>query len=254
MFPVFLEPPLEPAHEPLRIDGRRAQPRSNMRMAGGRRVEQIVETRGRAGSARATARRPPRATTSASSTRPARFSAAFVRASPTTVMLPRDASGIGGGQQQIADEAPEGEEQPAHRRASGHEVDVARAQRLVHQPAESRPRGDELDDEGPGEQRADRQAVDGADRPQRHAPRVAHDDVARRDAARQRRQRERLVQRLGHRLRLQPLERGRDRQRQRERRQRQVTARRRAAMRTSSSRARPPSSSRPAEAAASSRQ
>jgi hypothetical protein len=51
---------------------------------------------------------------------------------------------------------------------------------------------------------------------------MAEDQVARRGAAGDRRQHEGLVDRLGHRLRLQPLERRRDRQRQRQRRQRQV--------------------------------
>ena len=57
-----------------------------------------------------------------------------------------------------------GEKQRAGRRAAGDQIDVARAQRLEHQPAEARPRGDHLDGERSAQQRADDQAVDGGDR------------------------------------------------------------------------------------------
>ena len=75
------------------------------------------------------------------------------------------------------DELPTARKNAAHRRAAGHEVDVTRAQRLEHQPAEARPRRHVLDDERSGEQRADDEAVDGADGAQRRRPGVAHDDV-----------------------------------------------------------------------------
>ncbi len=42
---------------------------------------------------------------------------------------------------------------------AGHEIDVSRAKRLVHQPSEAWPGGDVLDDERPREQRADHDAV-----------------------------------------------------------------------------------------------
>src|ERR1043166_4762816 len=62
---------------------------------------------------------------------------------------------IGGGQQQIADKRAEREKERPHRRASGNEIDVAGAKRVVHQPAEPRARRDVLDNARSGQQRAD---------------------------------------------------------------------------------------------------
>ena len=81
---------------------------------------------------------------------------------------------------------------------------------------------DHLDRERSAEQRADDQAVDRGDRPQRRLERVAPDDARARHAAGERRQHERLADHLAHRLRLQPLEHRRERQRERRRRQHEV--------------------------------
>ena len=85
----------------------------------------------------------------------------------------------------VRQQRAEREEQRAGAGAAGDEVDVARAQRVEHQPAEARPRGDHFDRERSAEQRADDQAVDRGDRTQRRLERVAPDDARPRDAARE---------------------------------------------------------------------
>ena len=92
----------------------------------------------------------------------------------------------------VREQRAEGEEQRAGAGAAGDQIDVARAQRVEHQPAEARPRGDHFDGERSAEQRADDQAVDRGDRPQRRLERVAPDDARSRDAAGERREHERL--------------------------------------------------------------
>ena len=64
---------------------------------------------------------------------------------------------VGQGQQQIAEQRAQREKAGACSRARRYEVDIARALRTS--AGRRRPRGDELDDEGPGKQRSDDQPV-----------------------------------------------------------------------------------------------
>ena len=56
----------------------------------------------------------------------------------------------------VRDEGAQREERAAGRGAAGHEVQVARSQRVEHQPAEAGPRRDDLDHEGAAQQAAER--------------------------------------------------------------------------------------------------
>ena len=77
------------------------------------------------------------------------------------------ARGINDGQRHVREERAAGEKQGAGAGATRHEVDVAGAQRLQHQASEPGPRRGDFHCERSAEQRANRQAVDGRDRPQR---------------------------------------------------------------------------------------
>ena len=79
---------------------------------------------------------------------------------------------IGGGVQQIRQERPEGEKETRRPPRIRHQEQVARQQRVVHQPPEARPRGHELDDERAAEERADHHAVKAEHRAERPAPAV----------------------------------------------------------------------------------
>src|SRR5262245_49848027 len=56
---------------------------------------------------------------------------------------------VGGRQEEIAGKRADRKKERSHGGATGDEIDVACAQRLVHQPAETRPGRDVLDDERP---------------------------------------------------------------------------------------------------------
>ena len=88
------------------------------------------------------------------------------QAGPLHAHLPFPHTWIRRGEEQVANHAANGQKKAAHRRASSHEIDVARAQRLIHESAKPRPRGHELHDKRTREQRTNREAVHAADRAQ----------------------------------------------------------------------------------------
>ena len=95
----------------------------------------------------------------------------------------RDAR-IGIGQQQVGDQRAGGEEERAGRGAAGDEEQIARLQRVEHQPPEPRPRRHDFDDERAAEEAADHHAVEAEHRTQRHRPGVTQDRSRAIDAAR----------------------------------------------------------------------
>ena len=100
------------------------------------------------------------------------------RASCAPPPASRCARGSTSAEREVRHQRAAGEEQRAGAGAAGDQIDVARAQRVEHQAAEARPRGDHFDRERSAEQRADDQAVDRRDRPERRLERVAPDDRA----------------------------------------------------------------------------